>query len=440
MAENKGILLAKSVQKHAGRAKEKLLQNLGKVDRTGDEIFDEHLTNFNRQHSCATRLQKEFSNYIRCIRAVQNASKSLMDAIAEVYESQWTGSEALYAQTKSIDTQFQHFSYKLADQVLKQLDTYAMQFPEMKKKIDKRGRKLVDYDSQRHSFQSLQANAAKRKDDIKVTKGREQLEEAKSTYEILNSELHDELPALFDSRILFLVTNLQTLFACEQQFHSETSKVYAELEAIVDKLATESQRGSYTLKKINVISDASSPTQTPIKTNLSIVNTVTNGSANTNGHNSQNAQMPEPAMSPEDEEPSYQNTDAIKAIAATTISTNVHMKSSDNNGSKDTENEIKMKESGSSKDADPSTLAGLQQSFVTNGATTTDLPPGVLYRVKATYKYVREDVDELSFDVGDIIDVVEYEDPEDQEEGWLMGSKAGTNEKGMFPANFTRPL
>lgn len=36
------------------------------------------------------------------------------------------------------------------------------------------------------------------------------------------------------------------------------------------------------------------------------------------------------------------------------------------------------------------------------GATTTDLPPGVLYRVKATYKYVREDADELSFDVGEV--------------------------------------
>ena len=31
-------------------------------------------------------------------------------------------------------------------------------------------------------------------------------------------------------------------------FHQETSKIYAELEAIVDKLATESQRGSYTFK------------------------------------------------------------------------------------------------------------------------------------------------------------------------------------------------
>lgn len=116
---------------------------------------------------------------------------------------------------------------------------------------------------------------------MKVTKGREQLEEARRTYEILNTELHDELPALYDSRILFLVTNLQTLFASEQVFHNETQKVctlrnqnsyptlehteliffcvglfqvYAELEAIVDKLATDSQRGSYTIKKITGMS------------------------------------------------------------------------------------------------------------------------------------------------------------------------------------------
>ena len=94
----------------------------------------------------------------------------------------------------------------------------------LQKKIDKRGRKLVDYDSQRHNFQSLQGNPKKR-DEIKVTKAREQLEEAKRTYELLNSELHDELPALHDSRVLFLVTNLQTLFAAEQVFHAETAKV-----------------------------------------------------------------------------------------------------------------------------------------------------------------------------------------------------------------------
>jgi len=51
---------------------------------------------------------------------------------------------------------------------------------------------------------------------------------------------------------------------------------------------------------------------------------------------------------------------------------------------------------------------------ICTGATTDNLPPGVLYRVKATYKYNREDVDELSFDVGEIIRVVEYDDPEEQ--------------------------
>lgn len=519
MAENKGMLLAKSVQKHAGRAKEKLLQNLGKVDRTADEIFDEHLQNFTRQQNSATRLQKEFNNYIRCVRAVQTASKSLMDAINEVYEGQWTGSEALYAQTNAVEVLFQDFSHKLGDQVLIPLNTYTSQFPEMRKKIDKRGRKLVDYDSQRHSFQSLQANAAKRKDDVKVTKGREQLEEAKRTYELLNAELHDELPALHDSRILFLVTNLQTLFASEQQFHSETSKVYAELEAIVDKLATESQRGSYTLKKITANSTPSSQPQSPVKANLSIVNNITNGSANANGPPSTS-----PSISPtadhsrledeeEDTEPSYQNTDVARSAAASRSSSTLAAAApnttttNNNNGidvvaaaqppktptppppssdkvttngtnghhdpeaadhpadpSSHTQNNTEKAAAASDAAAKPAsppstppmpttkphhqspspntppTSTGGATVVSQSSATTTDLPPGVLYRVKATYKYVREDVDELSFEVGDTINVIEYEDPEDQEEGWLMGIKEGTNEKGMFPANFTRPM
>lgn len=62
-----------------------LLQNLGKVDRTADEIFDDHLTNFNRQQNNAARLQKEFNNYIRCVRgkaAFQNRKKKIIHIFA----------------------------------------------------------------------------------------------------------------------------------------------------------------------------------------------------------------------------------------------------------------------------------------------------------------------------------------------------------------------
>jgi len=51
---------------------------------------------------------------------------------------------------------------------------------------------------------------------------------------------------------------------------------------------------------------------------------------------------------------------------------------------------------------------------VVTGATTENLPPGVLYRVVATYKYDAEDTDELSFEKGEIISVVPYDDPETQ--------------------------
>ena len=49
-----------------------------------------------------------------------------------------------------------------------------------------------------------------------------------------------------------------------------------------------------------------------------------------------------------------------------------------------------------------------------SGASTDNLPPGVLYKVKASYKYQAEDVDELNFEVGEIMHVVPYEDPEEQ--------------------------
>ncbi|XP_039749568.1 myc box-dependent-interacting protein 1 isoform X3 [Pararge aegeria] len=390
MAESKGALIAKSMQKHAGRAKEKLLQNLGKVDRTLDDIFEEHLQNFNRQHQTATRLQKEFNNYIRCIRAVQTASKSLMEAITEVYESGWSGHDLLYVQAQNMEMLWQDFSHKLGDQVLIPLNTYTNQFPEVRKKIEKRGRKLVDYDGQRHSFQNLQANAAKRRDDVKITKGREQLEEAKRTYEVLNSELHDELPALYDSRVLFYVNNLETLFSAEQLFHSESSKVFSELEAITDKLAMESQRGTYKKPSIKAM-----PAQNG---NASPANTV--------------QRSPEAVQKLNNNvEEKRQNDDDVNE--------NVEKKETDN------QNETPKAE---------------EVYDIPVGATLAGLPAGTLYRVRATYRYTREDCDELSFEVGDIIRVVEYDDPDEQEEGWLMGIKESTNEKGMFPANFTRPI
>merc|ERR1712062_608818 len=349
MADTRTANISKLVLKQAGRAKEKILQNLGKADKTTDEIFEEHLQNFNSQQVNATRLHKDINNYLRCIKAMQTASKNLMETLSDIYEKEWVGQDMLYVQAQNHEMLWADLAHKLSDQVVIPLNTYQAQFPEMRKKIDKRGRKLIDFDKERHAVQQMQNNP--NRNEAKFTKVKEQMENAKRTYEVLNSELHDELPGLHDSRILFLVTNMQTLFAAEEVFHSETSKVFSELEAVVDKLAKEVQKGTLPRRTF--------PKPQPI----------TNSVISSHNNSSQNSTLNPP-----------------------------------------------------------------------KGASTDNLPPGVLYKVKATYKYQAEDMDELSFEVGELIDVIEYDDPEEQEEGWLMGAKDSTGQKGLFPANFTKPI
>merc|ERR1719204_1372600 len=161
----------------------------------------------------------------------------------------WVGQDMLYVQGQNSEMLWADLAHKLSDQVVIPLNTYQAQFPEMRKKIDKRGRKLIDFDKERHAVQQMQNNP--NRNEAKFIRAKEQMENAKRTYEVLNSELHDELPALYDSRILFLVTNMQTLFAAEEVFNSETAKVYSELEAVVDKLAKEVQKGTLPRRTFN---------------------------------------------------------------------------------------------------------------------------------------------------------------------------------------------
>ena len=99
-----------------------------------------------------------FNVLISFISAIQSASKNLMDTLTEVYEPQWTGQDLLTVQGQNSEMLWADLAHKLSDQVLIPLNTYQGQFPEMRKKIEKRGRKLIDYDKERHNVQTLQAN------------------------------------------------------------------------------------------------------------------------------------------------------------------------------------------------------------------------------------------------------------------------------------------
>jgi len=407
--------ISKNVIKQASRAKEKILQNLGKADKTKDEIFEEHLQNFNTQQVHSTRLHKDINNYIRSIRAMQSSSKNLMETLCDIYEKEWVGQESLAAEAQNSDMLWSDLSHKLTEQVVIPLNSYQAQFPEMRRKIDKRGRKQTDYDSERHAVQNMQNNP--NRNEAKFVKAKEQMENAKRTYEVLNADLHDELPALHDSRISFLVNSMQTLFAAEEVFHSETSKVYGELETTVNKLAKAAKKGTLPRKTF--------PKPQPIQNYVSS-EVISTKSPPTFLSSSEKRDVTEP------DNENLRHT----GYSSGTLKSNGN--DTQTYPTKDYETVEIQRDTENNNTGQSGNARGLYE--IPSGATTDNLSPGVLYQVKGVYKYAAEDSDELNFEIGEVIDVIEYEDPEEQEEGWLTGIKQSTGEKGLFPANFTKPI
>uniref|UniRef100_A0A8I3W3I0 BAR domain-containing protein n=1 Tax=Callithrix jacchus TaxID=9483 RepID=A0A8I3W3I0_CALJA len=90
-------------------------------------------------------------------------------------------------------------------------------------RIAKQGRKLVDYDSARHHYESLQT--AKKKDEAKIAKAEEELIKAQKVFEEMNVDLQEELPSLWNSRAGFYVNTFQSIVGLEENFHKEMSKL-----------------------------------------------------------------------------------------------------------------------------------------------------------------------------------------------------------------------
>ncbi|XP_025713524.1 myc box-dependent-interacting protein 1 isoform X15 [Callorhinus ursinus] len=379
----------------------KVLQKLGKADETKDEQFEQCVQNFNKQLTEGTRLQKDLRTYLASVKAMHEASKKLNECLQEVYEPDWPGRDEANKIAENNDLLWLDYHQKLVDQALLTMDTYLGQFPDIKSRIAKRGRKLVDYDSARHHYESLQT--AKKKDEAKIAKAEEELIKAQKVFEEMNVDLQEELPSLWNSRVGFYVNTFQSIAGLEENFHKEMSKLNQNLNDVLVSLEKQHGSNTFTVK-------AQPSDNAPAKGNKS-PSPPPDGSP---------AATPEIRVNHEPEPPSSATAGAslpkspsqssLPAVVVETFSATV-------NG----------------------TVEG------GSGAGRLDLPPGFMFKVQAQHDYVATDTDELQLKAGDVVLVIPFQNPEEQDEGWLMGVKESDwNQhkelekcRGVFPENFT---
>uniref|UniRef100_A0A3B1IEH4 Myc box-dependent-interacting protein 1 n=1 Tax=Astyanax mexicanus TaxID=7994 RepID=A0A3B1IEH4_ASTMX len=394
--------LASNVQKRITRAQEKMMQKLGKADETKDTAFEEEVTNFNKQMLEGTKLQRDLKTYLAAVKTMHECSKRLQDCLADMYEPDWFGKEEMDALAEDTDVLWTDFHQKLVDSAVINMDNYMAQFPDIKARIAKRERKLVDFDSARHHFASIQKS--KKKDEAKIAKplalmekaapgwaqgiitahqiaqtnltrnqAEEDLGRAQKVFEEINYDLQEELPALWNSRIGLYVTTFQSVAGLEEKFHRDMGKLNLNLVDIMTKLEEQRQ--------------AKKPAKTTGKSEAAPNHNLTMA-----------------------ESESDTTTEAPKTDAAATTLSNA-------------------------------------ATTVTNGSSDAELPSGVLYKVKALHDYAATDSDELDLKSGDIVLVLPFDNPDEQDDGWLLGVKESNwlqnkdlTAKGVFPENFTQRL
>ncbi|KAM8967540.1 amphiphysin isoform 1-T1 [Pelodytes ibericus] len=246
MADMKTGVFAKNVQKKLSRAQEKVLQKLGKADETKDEQFEEYVQNFKRQETEGTRLQREMRGYLAATKAMQEASLKLTESLHEVYEPEWYGRDDVKTVGEKCDALWEDFHQKLVDGALITLDTYLGQFPDIKVRIAKRSRKLVDYDSARHHLEALQNS--KRRDEGRVTKAEEEFQKAQKVFEDFNTDLQEELPSLWSRRIGFYVNTFKNISGLEAKFHKEITGLCHKLYEVMTKLGDQHSDKAFTIQ------------------------------------------------------------------------------------------------------------------------------------------------------------------------------------------------
>ncbi|XP_035558071.1 myc box-dependent-interacting protein 1 isoform X6 [Canis lupus baileyi] len=572
MAEmgSKGVTagkIASNVQKKLTRAQEKVLQKLGKADETKDEQFEQCVQNFNKQLTEGTRLQKDLRTYLASVKAMHEASKKLNECLQEVYEPDWPGRDEANKIAENNDLLWLDYHQKLVDQALLTMDTYLGQFPDIKSRIAKRGRKLVDYDSARHHYESLQT--AKKKDEAKIAKAEEELIKAQKVFEEMNVDLQEELPSLWNSRVGFYVNTFQSIAGLEENFHKEMSKLNQNLNDVLVSL--EKQHGSNTFtvkaqprKKTKLLSRLlrkknsdnapakgnkspspppdGSPAATPeIRVNhepepsaaagaalpkspsqlrkgppvppppkhtpskevkqeqiLSLfddtfvpeISVTTPSQFEVPGPFSEQASLLdldfdplppvaspvkaptpsgqsipwdlwEPTESPAGSlppgEPSATEGTFAVAWPSQTAEPGPAQPAEASEVAGGTPPAAGAQEPGetaASEAASSSLPAVVVETFSATvngtvegggGAGRLDLPPGFMFKVQAQHDYVATDTDELQLKAGDVVLVIPFQNPEEQDEGWLMGVKESDwNQhkelekcRGVFPENFT---
>ncbi|KAK0548570.1 BAR adaptor protein Hob3 [Tilletia horrida] len=211
------------LKKSVTRAGTMVMQKTSQVDKTVDTEFAEEEARYRTLEKESIQLQKEAKAYLDSIRGLSSAQARIGETVASFYAD--SSAEAMAATaykraTEELDGKSQReLDAPFRATVLEPIGRLCSYFTEINKTIEKRNRKLLDYDAARTKHRKLTEKPSD--DPTKLPRAEREMEDAKILFDQLNNQLLEELPQLIDLRIPYLDPSFEAMVRMQTRFAEE---------------------------------------------------------------------------------------------------------------------------------------------------------------------------------------------------------------------------
>ncbi|KAF9507067.1 hypothetical protein BS47DRAFT_1373979 [Hydnum rufescens UP504] len=197
------------------------MQKTGQIERTVDRDFAEESAKFKAYEREALALQKDSKTFLDAMRTLAGTQVKVSESIDVFYNAgdrMSDGAMAASAYRRSVD---ELDSLASSQMVIRSEPAGKMvsYFPAINGLIDKRNKKLLDYDAARSKLRKLEGKPDN--DPTKLPRAEKEYEEAKAIFDVLNEQLITELPQFLDLRVPFFDPSFEAMIRLQSKFAEE---------------------------------------------------------------------------------------------------------------------------------------------------------------------------------------------------------------------------
>ncbi|SCV72667.1 BQ2448_4204 [Microbotryum intermedium] len=207
------------LKKATARATTSVMMKTGQVEKTNDSEFQREDQMYRTLEKNSNALQKEAKAYLDSVRQV-SASSTRIAGTLDLFFGSDAGESAMSANAYKRATEemegavARDIDAPYRATVMDPIGKLCSHWPEVNKTIDKRNKKLIDYDAARSKVKKLSDKPSD--DPTKLRMAEQEAETAREIFEVLDQQVRNDLPQLLDLRVPYLDPSFECMVGRNQ--------------------------------------------------------------------------------------------------------------------------------------------------------------------------------------------------------------------------------